>query len=145
MDQERERPTRADFDEALDQATQPRPQPHTSMARPARAPGRNHPAWVVLSVAVLCGSLWVAWMGMRDPFPVDAEALTADAVTMVDVARLAVEDYWQREGALPPDLSAVGLGALPVTYTPSADAFDITAPDGWGDVVGYHGARETDR
>ena len=145
MDQDRERPTRADFNEALDQATQPRPQPPTPLAVPGGLRGRYHPIWILLSVAVLGGSLWVASMGMRDPFPLDAQAMTADAVTMVDAARVAVEEYWQREGTLPQDLSAVGLGALPVTYIRSAGSFDVTAPDGWGDLVGYHGEMETAR
>ena len=87
----------------------------------------------------------MTWAGVRDPYSVAPEVLTADAINLVDGARLAVEDYWQREGTLPPDLAAVGLADLPVTYIRTDDAFDITAVDGDGDVIGYHGEKEVAR
>jgi len=99
---------------------------------------------VAFSVAlvVLLAVGWTAVADLRDPFPTEPETAALGATSMLDVARLAVEEYWRERGTLPPDLSAVGMDALPVTYTRYLDSFDLAADDGWGGQIIYHGARE---
>ena len=92
-----------------------------------------------LAVALLAATAFMGWSTLRDPFPSDPDTRNAHVIQLVDMARVAVEEYHAREGRLPPDLAAVGLEGLPVEYTPGDGFFDIVGEDGWGEPLGYHG------
>lgn len=141
-----ERPPRlssADLVQAVTAAASSAPTPRQpEEPAPPSSAQRRQRTLALLSAVGLAASAWLLWSGLSDPFPTDPVAETENAVRIVEVAREAVEEYWAREGVLPPSLAAIGLDGLPVEYVRGEGSFDLTTTDGWGEPLGYHGEPE---
>ena len=106
-----------------------RPPPH-------RAPSSPRGLAVASVIAALLMGVW-GWRGWTNPIEADPQAATWDAALMIETARIEIDEFVARTGHPPASLEEVGLDGLGVTYAVVDGGWDLSAQDGWGDVVGY--------
>lgn len=92
--------------------------------------------FVFLPILVLVGLVALRGPGLLQPRP-DKAAELEETLHSLDIARAAVQAYWDSAGTPPASLADVGLGAMPFVYRATDEDFLVAARSPYGDTVGY--------
>jgi hypothetical protein len=104
--------------------------------RTAPTQRRKGLAPLVLSLLGLVAATWFARSFLQPPRVDPAEARAAGERLLADIA-FSIEAHRQTHGAYPASLDSMGLGALPVAYTPTAGGFRLALELTAGDSASY--------